>query len=216
MAFRDQQLPTDIEQRATVTHGFNTTIVQTLSGYEDRNQNWAQTRVRANIAYAIREKQNLEAVVAHFHAMRGPRDSFRFKNWQDYRVEDLSDVNDAQLIGIGDAAEVDFQITRLYEAGSFNYSKEVTKPISGTLLVYDNGVLQTEGGGNDYTVDYLTGIITFNSAPASLNEIRVKCEYDLAMRFEDDELSVLAQIYLSTGYELEAVPDITLIEVRGE
>jgi hypothetical protein len=44
-------------------------------------------------------------------------------------------------------------------------------PVSGTVMVFLNGLLQDEGGSDDYTIS--TNTITFNTAPISGDKIRV-------------------------------------------
>lgn len=50
-------------------------------------------------------------------------------------------------------------------------------PIAGTLRVYRNGARMNEGSGNDYTVNYSTGIITFEFNLKSQDTILVDYEY---------------------------------------
>jgi hypothetical protein len=46
-------------------------------------------------------------------------------------------------------------------------------PVAGTEMIYLNGLLQDEGGGNDYTISTVT--VTFNNAPQTGDKIR--CTY---------------------------------------
>lgn len=50
-------------------------------------------------------------------------------------------------------------------------------PISGTLAVYRNGARMLEGSGNDFTVAYGTGVITFEYTLKSADNIQVDYEH---------------------------------------
>lgn len=50
-------------------------------------------------------------------------------------------------------------------------------PLPGTLRVYRNGARMNEGSGNDYTVNYATGVITFEFNLKSVDVILCDYEY---------------------------------------
>lgn len=51
-------------------------------------------------------------------------------------------------------------------------------PIAGTVRVYRNGARMLEGSGNDFTVNYTTGVITFEFNLKSADAIQVDYKYE--------------------------------------
>jgi uncharacterized protein (TIGR02217 family) len=211
MSYVDIRLSESIEQNANFKYLNNTSIVTTSSGAEQRNANWSQFRLSADVSYPIQRKETLQEIIDHYILMRGQLFSFPFKNWDMFRIGDPRD-NTYQRIGFGDGSTVGFQIKKLFELGAINYEKDILKPATGGK-VYIDGVLQTIT--TDYTIDLLTGIITFTSAPANLAEIQYCGEFYVPMRYASDSLNVLATMYLQ-NYEIASIPAVSLIEVRGE
>jgi len=206
-AFHDVQFPTAISYGSAGGPKFSTTVLILGSGYEKRNINWAKAKAEYNVAYGVKDRVDMEAVVDFFHARAGRGYSFRFKDWMDYKTG-------AQNIGVGDGATVDFQITKDYTSGAYTYTRDITKPVDGTLTgVYVNAVLQTEGAGaTEYTIDYSTGIITFGASaiPAAAHVVAItECEFDVHARFDTDQISITHDFWETMSW-----PDIPIVEVR--
>lgn len=202
MAFHDVRLPEEIEQGAQGGPGFKTSIIQLATGFEKRNIDWSLARSRWDIGYAVRKKADYELILAFFYARQGRAHSFRFRDWSDFTIGPAP-----QEFGIGDASTTVFQVEKRYVSGSTTFGREVTKLVDGTVRVFLDGVEQTSG----YTTNLLTGEITFSVAPGGSVSIGAICEFDLAMRFDIDELSLDLQ-FIEDG----AFPSIPIIEVRGE
>ena len=92
-----------------------------------------------------------------------------------------------------------------YTSGSITESRTVTKPVSGTVIIYLNSVLQSSG----YTVDYLTGIVTFAAAPSNTVLVQADFEFDVPVRFDTDKLSAALDTYGVHSWN-----DIPIIETR--
>lgn len=201
MAFHDVRLPVDVERGAVGGPQFNTTVVPTTSPHEKRNVNWARARHRWTIGYGISDTAFI-TVRQFFYSRRGRGHSFRFKDWTDYELAQ-------QVIGTGDGAETDFQIYKRYTDAGGTYDRVLTKIVSGSQTVLVNSVAQTESV--DYTIDLLTGIISFLSPVTDTHDVEVSCEFDVPVRFDVDELDVRAQ-----RAEVAAVEGIPLLEVPFE
>lgn len=186
------RFPVDISYGSTFSTRRNTSVVSTQSGHEWRNRNWSASRKQYDIGYGTRSQAQAYAVIEFFEAVGGRADAFRFKDWSDYKSlgPDDTPANDDQNFGTGDGSTVAFQLTKTYTKGALSFSRTITKPVSGTILIAVNAVAQTEGGGNDYTIDYTTGIVTFNSAPTSGHAITWGGEFDVPVRFDQDELTI--------------------------
>jgi len=199
LSFHDVRLPDDIERGASGGPGFKTTVITLASGHEKRNVEWSQQRGRWDIGYGIQSLDGLGDVVDFFYARQGRAFGFRFKDWSDF------EITDKQPIGTGDGLEVEFQIFKRYSSGGIDFDRTITKPVSGTVKPFLDGVEQTSG----FTVDNTTGIITFDTAPGAGVEVQVECEFDTPVRFDTDNLDISVETF-SAG----AIPSISIIEIR--
>ena len=209
MAFHDTRLPDDVERGAQGGPEFNTTVITLSSGFEKRNINWENTRASYDVGYGIQHKDDFSLVLEFFYARQGMAHSFRFKDWTDYQIGDPADAATRQNIGTGTGSLDTFQIFKRYSSGGIDYDRDLTKIVSAGLQVYVNGVLQTIT--THYTIDLLTGIITFVTPPPNTELVDVICEFDVPVRFDIDKMDVAA-----TTFEAGSIPNIPIIEVRGE
>ncbi len=198
MAFIETRFPVDIAFSSSGGPEYSTDIVIVQSGHEQRNANWSQARARYNVAHGVKTQAQLDALIAFFRARKGRADGFRFKDWADYKVT-------GQNIGTGDGTATVFQLKKTYTSGSGNETRTITKPVSGTLAVYKNAVLQTSG----YTADTTNGQITFSIAPANGVAITADFEFDVPVRFDTDRLSASLDTYGSHSWN-----EIPIVEVR--
>lgn len=201
MAFHDVRLPEKVEKGVQGGPRFNTTVFIRDSGNEVRNENWQYHRGEWDAGYGIQEQSEYEEVLQFFYARRGRAHSFRFKDWSDFKLG----FPTPQVIGTGDGSEVDFQIYKRYSSGGYDYDRPITKPIASTLKVYVDDVEQVSG----WTLDALTGIITFDSPVTDTHAVAVQCEFDVPVRFDTDVLDIAMQVH-----NVSRIPSIPLVEVR--
>lgn len=193
--FLDISFPNAIARGATGGPGFLTDVVSLGSGQEQRNMRWADARCTFNISTGIRTRAQMDAVIAHFRVVKGKAYSFRFKDWSDYAA------------GAADMVEVTsttYQLVKRYTIGAEENVRTITKPKTGTVAITVSGVSVAPSG-----IDYLTGLVTFASAPAATP--KASFEFDVPARFDTDKLPI--QI---NSYDIEIVPQIDLVEVTGE
>ncbi len=205
--FHEVRFPDDISRGARGGPERRTQIVELASGDEERNASWANSRRRYDAAYGIRRADDLAAVVAFFEARNGRLYGFRWKDWADYKSCLPSGMPAAtdQTIGTGDGATTDFQLVKVYASGSQSWTRTITKPVDGTVLVAIDGVEQTTG----WSVDTTTGIVSFTTAPANGAAITAGFEFDVPVRFDTDTLDVTLDVE-----RLGSITSIPLIEVR--
>lgn len=205
MAFHDVRLDESIALNYVGGPTFNTSVVPLVSGFETRNINWAKGRGEWDLGFPM-DVDQYEAILDFFYARQGRAFAFRFKDWSDYTIgDDATDVR--QSIGTGDGTTTDFQIFKRYSSGGVNYDRTITKIVSGTTRVWVNSVEQVSG----WSVNLLTGLITFSVAPTNTHDISVLTEYDVPVRFVNDQLKVSMPYHA-----LASIPSIPVIEVRGE
>lgn len=176
--FHEVQFPTDISYGSEGGPEFSTEVTRLSNGAEQRNQNWTYPLERWNVAYGVKDQDDLDTLMTFFYQRKGRSVGFRFKNHTDYQV------TTANEIGEGDGQETDFQLVKIYGSGGNAYSRKIVKPVAGTTVIYINDVLQ----GSGWSVDTTTGIVSFISAPGSGEVITAIFDFDVPMRFDTDYL----------------------------
>jgi uncharacterized protein (TIGR02217 family) len=197
MSFHEVQFPNDIEFGSSGGPEFLTTIITTQGGFEQRNINWSAARARYNVLHAVKSQSQIDELLAFFRARQGKAYGFRFKDWADFSAT-------AQSIGTGNGSNKNFQLSKTYGSGT-TYVREIKKPVSGSVKIYVNGVLQSSG----VAVNSTTGLVTFTTAPANTTAITADFDFDVPVRFDAD--------YLPVSFDKlgqNSVRDIPLVEVR--
>ncbi len=110
-----------------------------------------------------------------------------------------------QTLGTGNGSLTTFQLVKNYTSGAYSYSREIKKPVSGTVKIYLNAVLQ----GSGYSVDYTTGVVTFTAAPGAGVIVSSDFDFDVPVRFDTDTLSVRAD-----GPGFFVWDSIPIVEIR--
>jgi uncharacterized protein (TIGR02217 family) len=207
MAFHEIRFPDSISRGARGGPERRTQIVELASGDEERNASWANSRRRFDAAYGLREADDLATVVDFFEARNGRLNGFRWKDWADFKscLPSATPADTDQAIGAGNGTAVAFQLVKAYASGAQTWTRTITKPVAGTVVVALDGAGQASG----WSLDTATGIITFATAPASGVAVTAGFEFDVPVRFENDRLDV---VYDRGLYG--SITSIPLIEVR--
>jgi uncharacterized protein (TIGR02217 family) len=205
--FHEVQFPSAIGYGSTGGPGFATTVVESASGFEQRNIEWQQARARYDVGTGLKSEDDLASLIAFFRARMGRAYGFRFKDWSDFKScdPDATPAATDQAIGTGDASTLSFALRKTYQSGSETFMRPVTKPVDVSVRVALDGVEQMTG----WAVDSTTGLVTFDVAPADGAVITAGFEFDVPVRFEDDLLTLSLETFRAG-----AVPAIPLIEVR--
>ena len=111
----------------------------------------------------------------------------------------LLDVRMPNMNGVEATA---FQLVKCYATGLGFYLRPILKPRPGLRIGVD-GVEMLNG----WRVDFTTGIVTFDAAPASGAALTAGFFYDVPVRFDTESLGVQA-----TGAGALGAPQIDLIE----
>ena len=114
-----------------------------------------------------------------------------------------------QVIGTGDGVQSNFQLIKQYGGAHLPWSREITKPVAGTVLVAVDGVTQVED--TTFAVSATTGVVSFlaGHVPAMGLQITAGFAFDVPVRFDTDKLEVNIQ-----GFGHGAIPNIPIVEVR--
>jgi uncharacterized protein (TIGR02217 family) len=206
MAFDDVRFPDRIALGAEGGPTFATIITTSTGGHEQRQANWAEARRRYNVATGLKQRADVEALLAFYIARRGQLRGFRFKDWSDYQLP-------RQTIGMTDGATATFPITKVYASGGQNVQRRITRPLAGTVRCWVAGTERTLGPrGAQFQVNLATGVITLGAALRAPPDqpIEVSCEFDVPARFETDALSLTLRTH-DIG-EWSSIPVVELRE----
>lgn len=198
MSFHEVSFPEDLSEGSIGGPEFKTEVVVLASGHEKRNQNWTYERERWQVAYGVKTVADLQALLTFFKARRGRLHGFRFKNPDDFTAT-------LETLGTGDGSTTEFQLVKTYSSGGETHTREITKPVSGTVDVFLDSVQQSE---SEVSVDTTTGIVTFSAAPSSGEVVTATFEFDVPVRFDTDHLPINLTTYLARS------ADVPLIEIR--
>jgi uncharacterized protein (TIGR02217 family) len=203
--FEDVQFPIEIGQDASVAPSFSTNIVTSASGYEARNANWAQARLRFDAGPGVRGEGELETLLAFFRARRGPAVAFRFRDPFDNSSNGMTGAPTPtdQTIGSGDGAATSFALTKDYGGGE---QRRITRPISGSVRVAING--------SEVTTGWMLqdrGFVQFDGAPPAGAALTAGFLFDVPVRFANDQIEVNRSTFLAGE-----APSVPLLEVRED
>ncbi|MEJ8476875.1 DUF2460 domain-containing protein [Roseibium algae] len=204
--FDEVQFPVIVARGASGGPERRTEIVELTSGHEERNTPWADSRRSYDVGSGIRSADDLADVVAFFEARSGRLRGFRFKDWSDFKsCKPSGEISETdQFLGVGDGDTTAFQLVKAYSSGGRSWSRGISKPVAGSVVVAVGGVSQ----GSGWSVDTSTGSITFDVAPTSGN-VTAGFEFDVPCRFDTDQLQTTLRIH-RLG-EIRAIP---IVEVR--
>lgn len=187
-----------------------TDIVTLANGFEERNTPWAHSRRRYDAGLGLRSLEDVEALIAFFEARRGQLHGFRWKDWADYRSCGAKAAIGAgdQILGTGDGVRVAFPLAKAYRSGDQTYTRPVSKPVRGTVLVGVAGQPLVES--IDWAVDDTTGIVTFAQAPDLGTVVTAGFEFDVPVRFDTDRI-----ITSVASFKAGEVPQVPVVELRA-
>lgn len=201
--FDDVLFPIEIGQEASVAPNFSTNIVTSASGYEARNVNWSQARLRFDAGPGVRGDAELETLLAFYRARRGPAVGFRFRDPYDNSSSGMTGVPEPtdQPIGTGDGTTDRFELAKMYGSGE---RRRVTRPVPGTVRVAINGVEAISG----WTLEN-KGVVQFDVSPVAGASISAGFLFDTPVRFAEDRIEISRSTFLAGE-----APSVPLIEVR--
>jgi uncharacterized protein (TIGR02217 family) len=209
MGFHEVRFPVAVSRGATGGPERRTQVVATGGGYEERNQQWRDSRHRYDAGTGIKTLDQLHQVVAFFEERRGRAYGFRWKDWADYRSCPplVPPAPDDQLIGTGDGLTTAFQLSKEYGLLVNPWRRTIVKPVPGTVRIAVGGVELAEG--TDFTLDETTGGVLLAAAPAVAEPVTAGFEFDVPVRFDTDRLSIdLA------AFDHGEIPSIPVVEIR--
>jgi uncharacterized protein (TIGR02217 family) len=218
MGFHEVVFPEDISYGSSGGPGFKTSIITVNSGAEERVAHWSQARRKFDVAEAIKSYAELSQLIQFYKARLGCANGFLFKDWSDYAT--TSDgilhaefptviTHTDQVIGVGDGARTQFQLTKTYADIGGSHTRTITRPKSGTVLVGVDGANLATG----WTLNYSTGVLNLATAPAAGKVVTWGGQFYVPVRFGDEldgQLPVSLDDYNSGSVR------IPLVELQDE
>lgn len=197
--------------RRTGGQMFNTAIVTTQSGQEQRNRSWQNPRAQYE-ALALMTSDSTEQRLAFIDAVRsfflnvgGMADAFRFFDELDFQA-----TNEPLVLVSGSI----YQLQRTYVLNGRSYVRAITKPITSSVKdVYGNALSDTVSivsGGTLVSVDETTGQVTLSGVSGTPH---ATFQYHIPVRFTSDKFEPEIE-ESSPGARLIKWNSLGLIEVR--
>lgn len=196
MQFNEERILDCVAYGSEFGHRYKTRINELRSGVERRNGEWERPLGRYSIIYQNLAQRDANKVVAAHHACMGRLIGFRFKDWADFQA-------DQEPLVFGNGNQQVVQLTKTYRFGTLSNTRNVYKPVIDTVSIFQNGEPLPA------SIDYQTGLVSFLAPDGA--EITWSGEFDVPVRFSDDEISFSID-NRSDGYILNN--DVELLEIR--
>jgi uncharacterized protein (TIGR02217 family) len=209
--------PEDISYGSAGGPGFNTSIVETDSGQEERVSRWSAARHRYDVALGVKNLEAFAELKTFYMARGGAANGFRYKDWWDYHSHPTDPTyKTAQgtadqdcYPATGDGSNRFFQLIKKYTDSGVTHTRTISKPVTGTTRVWVNGVEATSG----WTINVTTGIITFTSAPTAGHTVKASFEFDVPVRFDDSaDKGLSASI---DDFSMGSLKSVNLVEIMN-
>jgi uncharacterized protein (TIGR02217 family) len=186
---------------------FQTTIIIMDNGAEDRNSNWDDSLLKFDAGTGIQSTSTLSTLISFFRARKGAGRGFLLKDYTDFQA-----TNQA-CTGTANGTNPVFYLNKTYTDSGNTDNRPIVKPKSGTIQIYVNASLKTEGV--DYDIDYTIGKVTFRGGhiPPNLAAVTWNGEFFVPVRFESDTLRVGLLLYKITSGKGES-PQVLVVETR--
>ncbi|MBL4854843.1 MAG: DUF2460 domain-containing protein [Robiginitomaculum sp.] len=195
-SFHDVSFPLPLAFGASGGPVRQTEIITLASGHEQRNAAQADSRRKYDAGVGIKSLEDMRTLIAFFEARRGQLYGFRFR--------DPVDHDASGNISIGDGQTTQFQLSKTYFDMAGSWQRIITKPVASTLNIQLNAQSTT-----NYSVDFETGMVVFNTAPANGVQISASFEFDVPVRFDIAQLSTSLEAFGAGG-----AVNVPLIEIK--
>ncbi|PZQ99742.1 MAG: TIGR02217 family protein [Cereibacter sphaeroides] len=209
MGFHEVRFPASLSFGSVGGPERLTEIVTLTNGFEERNTPWAHARRRYDAGVGLRSLDDVAELIAFFEARRGQMFGFRWKDWADYKScrPSQSVGHEDQLLGRGDGVERAFALSKLYQSGGADYVRPILKPVVGTVRLAVAGDPKIET--IDWTMDWVTGRVTFVDAPDVGVAVTAGFEFDVPVRFDINRIQTSV-----ASFQAGDVPNVPVVEIR--
>ena len=198
-SFIEKRFPEDIATGSVSCTEYWTDIATMRNAYEQRNLNWLQPRMRFQIARGLKDKAQIDQLLAFFRICRGRAVGFRFKDWSDYKA-----IN--QIISIGDGQKKTFPLVKSYKISEITEKRLIKKPVYGSVEVF---IDKRQLNDKEFEVNYSNGQLTLTNPLPANSKLTASFEFDVPTRFDSDLLPLSIE-----GEDIYLAGEIPLIEIK--
>ncbi|MBL8647598.1 MAG: DUF2460 domain-containing protein [Sphingosinicella sp.] len=200
LGFHDVAFPLALAEGVSGGPLFSTQVVTSVSGYEQRNSDWAQARLRYDAGPGVRSEDDLATLIAFFRARRGRAFAFRFRDPFDFSSNGMTGAPSPldQTLGAGDGVRTVFALVKRYGEGE---ARRITRPDVASVRVAVAGTELMDG----WLLE--GGSVTFDIPPTAA--VTAGFLFDVPVRFAEDSIEASLQ-----GWRAGEMPSAPIIEVR--
>lgn len=198
MAFLESRLDARITRGVTFTETVpGRTLRRYASGGLDQEFIASAPILRCDLSHGVRSADDYQSILdAWMVVMFTPYEGLRVKNWRDYQATSTNSA--VASLGAGE-----YQLQRKHTFGAVSYYRDIKKPVSGTVAVFDAG-----GTPLTATVDYTDGTFTVLSGTPSY----WTGQFDFPMTFSDNEWQATLEVSTQNLHVVSG--SISMEEVR--
>jgi uncharacterized protein (TIGR02217 family) len=200
MAFEETRLNDRTSYGFVGGPSLKTRVKEYPNGAERRDRRWVEARWSYRAPYRRITPTMYHELKSAFLALGGMHTGCRFRDWGDYKAQMITG-GALPVQGTGTGALQQVQLVKTYTFGSLSYTRNIYKPVTGTVQFYANGAPVASAPVGDKGIHSLT-------APLG-HELTADFEFDVPVRFDSDDMpwSYEAWQALTT--------DIALMELKG-
>lgn len=205
MEFHDIRFPVRLAFGARGGPRRQISITALSNGFEQRNAAQRFSRRVYDAGTALKSIDDIYVLLNFFEARQGPLYGFRFRDPMDFKSGALGNPVTAldQAVGTGTGQTQVFQLFKTYGDAAGEVTRPITKPVSGSVTAAIDGLITS-----DFSVDSLTGRISFAEAPPQGAIITAGYEFDIPVRFDTQQLDISLD-----SFGAGEIPSIPLMEI---
>ncbi|MGL4881267.1 MAG: DUF2460 domain-containing protein [Waterburya sp.] len=207
-----ESLPIGVELK------FNNIYTESGNGAKTAYVHWDQPLLKFDLSRAIPETyESIKTyLIDFFKEVKGAETIFRYSdptdNYVTASVKTGFATDKSWGIGVKNSDGSQYQLFKVYELEGVRSYRPITKPVQNVNFKIFNGTTQITTG---FTVNYVTGVITFSPAQPSLN-LLWQGNFDVPCRFSSDAIAFITEVAAKEEcqYALYSIPSFEILEVR--
>jgi len=204
MTFHDVEFPLKFRSQTELGPSFRTNAHETGGGTRYASAQRTKPRHQFDVKPGSMTADDRIAFVNFYNARRGSLHSFKLTDPVDYSThsdwQTAPTTSDGLVnLGSGDGSATQFQLKKVYSSGGYTTERPIVLPYASSVVVQVNSVTQTVT--TNYTVNSLTGVVTFNTAPPLGHAVDAGCQFYVPVYFGidlDRKLGIQGQRALAT------------------
>jgi uncharacterized protein (TIGR02217 family) len=204
VAFAETVLPSTILLGSSSGPKWDVEVIEYGQGARYVNRRINQARYVFNLRHIEEREHVYTKLLDFFQGLGGPATGFLVDYWLDNSTAMGGTTSSADMvIGTGDGAATQFNLTKTYTAGSTTTSRRIFKPKTGTVkigvassspvdeptVVYDQSP-ETPSAGQ-VNVNTVTGVVTFGTAPGAGEFVTWGGEFYIPVALQGNAIDII-------------------------